>query len=152
LKDAPFNPNIISEKNTEMPISLSLFPEFFDSKLSVSHTKRQQYLQKMFAVMNNTYDPERMAKIAPFSEYPPFKEEEYFETARKLVNCSEEDYPPCLLEGILKLLKISINPFSFKVFVNEQWELWSLANAMSNLDYILKDPKAATKFKLVPYL
>jgi len=44
LKDAPFSPNIISEKNEEMPISLSLFPEFFDSKLSVSHKKRNLYL------------------------------------------------------------------------------------------------------------
>jgi hypothetical protein len=26
LKDAPFSPNIISEKNTEVPIALSLFP------------------------------------------------------------------------------------------------------------------------------
>ncbi len=26
LKDAPFSPNIISEKNEKMPISLSLFP------------------------------------------------------------------------------------------------------------------------------
>jgi hypothetical protein len=47
LKDAQFNPNIISEKNQATPIALSIFPEFFDSKLSISHEKRKIYLQRM---------------------------------------------------------------------------------------------------------
>lgn len=75
LKDAPFSPNIISEKNELLPISLSIFPEFFDSKLSLSHKKRNVYLQHMMKEMNNTYDPERMAQIPRYSSYPPFKEQ-----------------------------------------------------------------------------
>lgn len=58
-----------------------------------------------------------MAKIPPFSEYPPFKEEEYFQMARQLISGSEEDYPALLLEGILKLLQVNLNPFAFREFV-----------------------------------
>jgi hypothetical protein len=68
------------------------------------------------------------------------------------VSSSEENYPAQLLEGIAKQLKIQFNPFTFKMFVAEQWDLWSIGNAMSNLDYILKDPKTAKKLDLVPYL
>lgn len=72
LKDAPFSPNIISEKNEQLPIALSLFPEFFDSKLSLSHARREQYLMNMLAQMNGTYDPERMSKMPKFSNYIAF--------------------------------------------------------------------------------
>lgn len=38
------------------------------------------------------------------------------------------------------------------MFVAEQWELWSLGNAMSSLDYVLKDPNTAKKLDIAPYL
>ena len=86
------------------------------------------------------------------SQFAPFKEEEYFKTARQLISGSEEDYPRKLLEGIAKQLKNYLNPENFREFVADQWEIWSLSNAMSNLDYLLKDPKTARKLELVPFL
>lgn len=50
------------------------------------------------------------------------------------------------------MLRVNLNPIKFKAFVNDQWDLWSLGNAMSNLDYVLKDPKTLQKLGIIPYL
>jgi hypothetical protein len=74
----------------------------------------------MMDVMHQTYDPERMAQMPKYSNYGEFREEEYFNTARQLVQGKEEDYPPHLIEGVLQQLR-QLNPEEFRLFVDEQW-------------------------------
>lgn len=37
VKDCPFRPNIITEKNPQPPICIALFAEYFHSRLSTSN-------------------------------------------------------------------------------------------------------------------